>query len=109
MPWTSPPKPRGSTPATRCASCTVPRVLHLSCEDAQCLQSPLPAVAAPCGPLTTPLYIEPLCGKALFRPPQFEPHWRTDPALTWLHVDQGSTKRGLQGVQGALMVRRPTI
>ena len=43
-------------------------------------------------------------GLALFRPPQVNPSWATRPALEWLHVDQGSSKRGLVGVQGALLL-----
>ena len=43
-------------------------------------------------------------GFIFFRPPQIEPSWATRPALDWLHVDQGSTKRGLAGVQGALLL-----
>ena len=43
-------------------------------------------------------------GLALFRPPQVDGSWATRRALEWLHVDQGSTKRGMVGVQGALLL-----
>jgi tetratricopeptide (TPR) repeat protein len=43
-------------------------------------------------------------GLALFRPPQLDATWLTRPALEWLHVDQGSSKRGMVGVQGQLLL-----
>ena len=43
-------------------------------------------------------------GVAAFRPPQLDARWSTRRALEWLHVDQGSTKRGMAGVQGALLL-----
>jgi hypothetical protein len=43
-------------------------------------------------------------GLALFRPPQLDATWITRPALEWLHVDQGSSKRGMVGVQGQLLL-----
>ena len=43
-------------------------------------------------------------GAAVFRPPQLESSWATQPALGWLHVDQGATKRGLAGIQGQLLL-----
>jgi hypothetical protein len=43
-------------------------------------------------------------GLALFRPPQLDATWLTRPALEWLHVDQGSSKRGMVGIQGQLLL-----
>ncbi len=43
-------------------------------------------------------------GCAVFRPPQLDASWRTRPALEWLHVDQGATKRGMQGLQAQLLL-----
>ena len=43
-------------------------------------------------------------GLTCFRPPQVDERWRSQEALEWLHVDQGATKRGLVGLQGALML-----
>jgi hypothetical protein len=43
-------------------------------------------------------------GAIVFRPPQISSAWRSRPALEWLHVDQGATKRGMVGVQGALLL-----
>ena len=43
-------------------------------------------------------------GLALFRPPQLDATWLTRPALEWLHVDQGSSKHGMVGVQGQLLL-----
>ena len=43
-------------------------------------------------------------GAVVFRPPQIDLSWRTKPALEWLHVDQGATKRGMCGIQGQLLL-----
>uniref|UniRef100_A0A7S4EZ28 Phytanoyl-CoA dioxygenase n=1 Tax=Chrysotila carterae TaxID=13221 RepID=A0A7S4EZ28_CHRCT len=43
-------------------------------------------------------------GAAFFRPPQIERSWATQPAINWLHCDQGRVKAGLTGIQGALLL-----
>jgi len=43
-------------------------------------------------------------GCAVFRPPALNPSWASQGALSWLHVDQGATKSGMSGVQGALLL-----
>jgi hypothetical protein len=48
-------------------------------------------------------------GCAFFRPPQLEPSWASQGALSWLHIDQGILKPSLCGIQGALLLYDQTI
>lgn len=56
----------------------------------------------------TPLFTS-FDGCAFFRPPQLEPSWASQGALSWLHIDQGTLKPSLCGIQGALLLYDQTV